>query len=113
MRAPPDRAQRYHCFGKRKLLAGETRHEASAPNLATGLKLAIHAQQLAPSRQPRSFALEHAHEHDAVAAEQRKRYLLYALRVIVLGRLAVGKRPSAGTCQTCSVRTTPVMARRG
>src|SRR5262249_25339582 len=93
----PDRAQGGYRFGKGKLLAGEPGHEASAPDLATGLKVAIDAQQLAPSRQPRSFALEHAHEHDAVAAEQRTRYLLYVLRVIALGGLAVSERPSAGT----------------
>ena len=69
-RAPPDRAQGCHRLGKSELLAGEAGDETPTSDLAARLELAIDAQQIAPFRQPGSLALQHAHEHDAVAAEQ-------------------------------------------
>ena len=116
-RTPPDRAQGCHCFGKSKLLAREAGDETSASDLAARLELAIDAQEIAPSRQPRSLALKHAHEHDAVAAEQRKRDLLNALRFmrrhVLIGARALDERPSAGGCQTRAACAAAVAARGG
>ena len=66
----PDLAHQADRVGQRELLAGQARDEASAANLAARLEPVIDAQQVAPRRQPRRLAFEHAPADDAVAFQQ-------------------------------------------
>src|SRR5262249_26743923 len=67
----PHLAQEPDRLGQRELLAREAGDEAAAANLAARLETAVDAKEIAPRRQPRRLALEHAPEDDAVAAQER------------------------------------------
>ena len=84
----PRLAQQRNGLGQGELLAAQTGNEAATADLATCLEPPIHAQQLAPWRQPRRLAGEQAPADDSVAAQQGACDMFGCLAIAV----AVGRR---------------------
>ena len=85
-----DIAQQADGFGRRVLLARETRDEASAANLAARFEAAAAHEQVAPRRQPVGFGDDELPENDAPAAQQRAHDVLDGF--VIACRVRCGRR---------------------
>ena len=75
-RPPPNLAHQSHRIRQGELLAREAGDEAAAANFPARFEAAVHAQQIAPGRQPSRLLRQKAPEDDAVTTEQSARGVL-------------------------------------